>query len=49
MASLKSIAAQAISLSGGFSMVKDFFGYRYYNSTQTFVDQLSLKNQIKLE
>jgi hypothetical protein len=48
MASLKSIASQAISLNGGFSMVKDFFGHRYYNSTQTFIDPLSLKKQIEL-
>ena len=27
-------------------MVRDFFGYRYYDSTQTFFDPLSLKNQI---
>jgi len=48
MANLKSVAAAAISLNGGFSMVRDFFGYQYYDSTQTFINPLSLKRQIQL-
>ena len=46
MANLKQIASQALGLNGGFSLVKNFFGYQYYDSTQTFVAPLSLKNQI---
>jgi hypothetical protein len=48
MASLKSIASQAIGLNGGFSMVHDFFGYQYYDSTQTFITPLSLRRQLTL-
>jgi len=48
MASLKSIASAAVSLNGGFSMVRDFFGYQYYDDTQTFIDPLSLKRQLQL-
>jgi hypothetical protein len=46
MASLKQIASQALGLNGGFSLVRNFFGYQYYDSTQTFVAPLSLKNQM---
>lgn len=48
MASLKSIASAANGLNGGFSMVRDFFGYQYYDSLQTFINPLSLKSQLKL-
>ena len=48
MAFLKSIASQAIGLNGGFSMVRDFFGYAFYDSTQTFINPLSLRSQMQL-
>lgn len=48
MANLTSVAAAALSLNGGFSIVRDFFGYRYYDSTQTFINPLSLKRQMQL-
>jgi len=48
MASLKSLASQAIGLNGSFSMVRGFFGYQYYNDLQTFVNPLSLKKQMGL-
>ena len=48
MASLKTIASQACGISGGFSLVRNFFGYVFADSTQTFVNQLSLKQQISL-
>lgn len=48
MASLKTIASQACGITGGFSLVKNFFGFMFYDSNQTFVNALSLKNQITL-
>lgn len=48
MASLKALAAQAIGLNGGFSTVRDFFGYAYYDTTQTFVNPISLRAQMVL-
>jgi hypothetical protein len=48
MASLKDLAAQAIGITGSFSMINDFFGYQYYNDQQTFVNPISLKKQMKL-
>jgi hypothetical protein len=48
MASLKSIALAATGLNNGFSLVKDFFGYRYYDGQQIFITPLSVKKQIKL-
>src|SRR5689334_17742499 len=48
MASLKAVASAALSLNSGFSLVKNFYGYQYYNAQVKFVDPLSLKQQIKL-
>jgi hypothetical protein len=48
MAFLRSIASQAIGLNSGFSLVRDFFGYRFYDSNQRFYDPLSLRKQMTL-
>lgn len=46
--SLKSVASSCLSLTPPFSVVRDFFGYPFYDDQQTFNQPLSLKRQMEL-